>query len=131
MRLPQLNDQGRIDYLLYKRVWPTSARDFCLASQWRVARDGTITVVATSVDHPGCPEVDGNVRADLEVGGWVLRPHGRDGMSTKVTYLVIMGEQRASGHTHAPRRHCLLTVRVRSWVAQTSWGRCRRLSCAR
>lgn len=75
-----------VDYLAYKRVFPTSVRDFCNLSHWRVERDGSVIVVAQGFEHETCPPVKGNVRGHVEIGGFQLQPLGP--RRTHVTYMV-------------------------------------------
>ena len=60
----------------YRGVMLVSPRDFVAASAWKVLEDGTLLVVAYSEPHAGMPEQKGVVRAQLHIGGWVVKPSG-------------------------------------------------------
>lgn len=70
----ELNAQTRIDHFLYKAVWPTAARDFCILSHWRVLENGTIAVVGISIEDPRVPPTKGNVRGRVLQAGWLIEP---------------------------------------------------------
>eukprot|EP01138_Halocafeteria_seosinensis_P016490 gb/GECG01016821.1/.p1 GENE.gb/GECG01016821.1/~~gb/GECG01016821.1/.p1 ORF type:complete len:1017 (+),score=139.58 gb/GECG01016821.1/:1-3051(+) len=77
--IERLDSRSTVTYMRYKAVMPTSARDFCNFTHWRVAtpseeEGGTLYIAAKSVKHPECPEDKDCVRADLKIGGWVIRP---------------------------------------------------------
>ena len=44
-----------LDHLVFKQVWPTSARDFVNLTHWRVEGDGTVVIAAKVVEHPRAP----------------------------------------------------------------------------
>merc|ERR1711871_995768 len=54
-------------------TFATSPRDFCVAAERRMLADGSVVMVAQSVVHPGCPPRSGYVRADLRLGGYILK----------------------------------------------------------
>ena len=64
-----------VEYLRFKPVWPTAARDFCNLTHWRLLQDGTFITFGFSAPFPDlCPQTSGLVRADLIIGGYVMRP---------------------------------------------------------
>jgi hypothetical protein len=44
-----------LDHLVFKQVWPTSARDFVNLTHWRVEEDGTVIIAAKVIEHPRAP----------------------------------------------------------------------------
>ncbi|CAM9718016.1 unnamed protein product, partial [Phaeothamnion confervicola] len=58
----------------YKPVWPTAPRDFSLLSMWGTLEDGSAYLCNRSVDHPGCPRVDGWVRGVVMLCGFLMVP---------------------------------------------------------
>jgi hypothetical protein len=79
-KIKPLSTYSAIEYLRYKAVWPTAPRDFCNLMHWRVLPDGTFLYFAFSEKFGEFPEVKGAVRANLVVGGYVMRhaPGGTD-----------------------------------------------------
>ena len=74
-RLKWFSRNTGVEYLRFKPVWPTAARDFCNLTHWRLLDDGTFLTFGYSTPFPDlCPEEDGVVRADLILGGYVMRP---------------------------------------------------------
>ena len=76
--------------ILFKQVWPTAARDMVNMTHWRVLKSGRIVVVSFNCEEyhekdAACKVEKGVVRADLNLGGYVLTP--TDG-GTKITYCV-------------------------------------------
>eukprot|EP01101_Sappina_pedata_P010122 TRINITY_DN6298_c0_g1_i1.p1 TRINITY_DN6298_c0_g1~~TRINITY_DN6298_c0_g1_i1.p1 ORF type:complete len:298 (+),score=127.14 TRINITY_DN6298_c0_g1_i1:75-896(+) len=49
-------------------------RDFCYLENRLIHEDGTITIACFSVEHPDCPEIEGNVRGHIYFSGWLFRP---------------------------------------------------------
>lgn len=62
-----------------------SARDFCLLQKRYVLSESRTVAIATSVDHPDCPETK-FVRANLYMGCMVMDAISAD--STMLTYMV-------------------------------------------
>lgn len=84
-RVKVINDYTLIDYMAYNGVWPTSPRDFVSCVHWRI-HEGNIVVAAFATSHKDCPDVEGHVRGELILGGWVLRPTGAT--SCEINYIV-------------------------------------------
>jgi hypothetical protein len=68
------DDHTSVSYMKYKGVAIVASRDFANLTHWRVDQDGNVLIVATSIDHPTVPLLDGVVRAHLDIGGWFIRP---------------------------------------------------------
>lgn len=82
-----------IDYIRSKQVWPNPIRDFCNLTHWRLLSDGSFVIVSFSEKFDElCPLEEGVVRAELILGGYVMRPR-KDG--TQV-YHIIQADLRAS-----------------------------------
>ena len=74
-RLKWWNEHTGVEYMRFKAQWPTTARDFCNVSQWRLLDNGTLLQFGFSEKFDSlCPEEVGVVRADLILGGYVMRP---------------------------------------------------------
>lgn len=89
-RVKEFSANTFTQHILFKQVWPTAARDMVNMTHWRVLKSGRIVIVSFNCEeyHEGdvsCKVENGVVRADLNVGGYVLTP-GKSG--TKVMYCV-------------------------------------------
>ena len=77
--------------VLFKKVWPTAARDMCNMTHWRVLEDGRIAVISFNCEEYHAKDAyakpeSGVVRADLTIGGYIIEQTKEGG--TKITYLV-------------------------------------------
>merc|ERR1712107_364236 len=54
-------------------------RDFCCLRYVSELEDGTIVIIYTSIEHPGCPPHTNCVRGDLRCYGWIITPTGNGG----------------------------------------------------
>ena len=83
-RLARLNEYTVLDYYSYEPVWPTSSREFAVATHWHVVQKGTSNERALVILAFSCPEADQlrpeveakHVRADLIISMSLLRPVG-------------------------------------------------------
>lgn len=82
----QVDAQTRVLHLAFKKLWPVAARDFCLLESYKVLDDGTLILVAFSIEHRRVPPKTGIVRALIPCGGWVIRPDNNGGCA--ITYAV-------------------------------------------
>lgn len=75
-RLHLYDQHTFIDHLMYKAVFPASPRDFVNITHWRVLHDGSILVIAASVDRDDlCPKKEPKiVRAEAIMAGFLLIP---------------------------------------------------------
>lgn len=75
-RLELYDQHTFIDHLVYKAVFPASPRDFVNITHWRVLRDGSILVIAASVERDDlCPKKEPKiVRAEAIMAGFLLIP---------------------------------------------------------
>ncbi|GLD99516.1 hypothetical protein PINS_up008242 [Pythium insidiosum] len=89
MRVAKLDEQTNIDYLEYKPVLFVAGRDFVNLVHWRVLRDGTIVIVAQSIeDLELCPSKEPKiVRAEVHIAGWKIVPDA-DYKGAHVTFMV-------------------------------------------
>ena len=74
-------------HLLYKAVWPTAPRDFAflgMACQWD---DDTWIDAVCSIQDSRIPEEKGYVRADLLIGGYVIKACPGQPEMSDVTYI--------------------------------------------
>jgi len=70
---------NNITYLRFQGQFGVAPRDFCSCTHWAIEEDGTLIIAAFSTEDDDCPPVNGIVRAQLHIGGWVIRP--RPGIS--------------------------------------------------
>jgi hypothetical protein len=66
--------QTTVSYWRFFGKVGVSGRDFVNLSHWRFEPDGTLIHVAWSVPHPDAPPVEGVVRANAIIGGWIMTP---------------------------------------------------------
>ncbi|KAJ0410777.1 hypothetical protein ATCC90586_001406 [Pythium insidiosum] len=83
------NDHTFIDHLIYKPVFPAAGRDFVHVTHWRVLKDGSILIIATSVHRPDlCPSREPEiVRARTIMGGFLITPNN-DYTGADVRYII-------------------------------------------
>lgn len=88
-RVATLDAQTCIDYLEYKAMFIVAGRDFVSLVHWRVLEDGTIIVVAQSVEDLAlCPLKEPKVvRGDIHIAGWKIVPDA-DYKGCTVTFMV-------------------------------------------
>ncbi len=89
--LQQVSEDCRVLYDSYNRIWPTAPRDFCSVALVERHVDGSVVMANRSVQHPDCPEVDGVVRANVMLGGIVLKPLPESNYEhSHITYLMFV-----------------------------------------
>mmetsp|Transcript_25030 Transcript_25030/g.40615 ORF Transcript_25030/g.40615 Transcript_25030/m.40615 type:complete len:931 (-) Transcript_25030:270-3062(-) len=87
--IEQLGPQTRIDHMVFKPVWPTSARDFCTLNHWRILEDGTtIVIVGKSVEDDSCPPKRDVIRAHIYLSGVVIKQISVEPPISEVYYIV-------------------------------------------
>ncbi|KAF4036852.1 2-oxoacid dehydrogenases acyltransferase (catalytic domain) [Phytophthora infestans] len=87
-RVHVFNDHTWVDHLTYKAVFPAAGRDLVNLTHWRVLRDGSIVVVATSAEDDSFvksqePQI---VRARAVMAGFLLTP-SKDYAGVDATYI--------------------------------------------
>ena len=65
-------------YITFKRIMILSPRDFMCAGAMVRFEDGTIVLPTFSYDRDDRPATKAFVRAQLHIGGWVIRPIDQD-----------------------------------------------------
>lgn len=73
--------------LLYKGVWPTAPRDFSVLSIQGELDKRTWISSGITVEDPRIPEEKGYVRAQLDVGGYLIRSVPSNPEMSEVTYV--------------------------------------------
>mmetsp|Transcript_12621 Transcript_12621/g.20484 ORF Transcript_12621/g.20484 Transcript_12621/m.20484 type:complete len:1127 (+) Transcript_12621:89-3469(+) len=74
-RLHWFSRHTGVEHLQFKAVWPTTARDFCNLTHWRLLKSGTFVTLGMSEKFLDlCPEQSSFVRARLIGGGYVFKP---------------------------------------------------------
>jgi hypothetical protein len=89
-RVKLFNTHTFMDYLRYRAVWPTSARDMYNLVHWQVQDQGGAIVVVAFSDRDQYPEEEGCVRAECIIAGWLIRPAaGKQGeLVSQVSFLL-------------------------------------------
>ena len=85
-----------IDYSRYKGGTMISDRDFCMISGTIKQDDGSYVTIATSVEHPDCPEVKKCVRAECVIGGWIIIPDAEDPEHKCMCYYITQSDPKGS-----------------------------------
>jgi hypothetical protein len=83
--LHEFSENLKISYQQFKAPWPVSNRDFVFAVGERRLDDGAFVIVGKSIELATFPAQSGVVRADMDFGGYVLRPKGE--AKTQMSYL--------------------------------------------
>lgn len=65
-----------------------SPRDLCVARRWK-NENGVFVIMKKSIQHPKCPEVEGRVRAKLQMQLLKLVPI-KNGTETEVTHIHLL-----------------------------------------
>jgi len=85
--LKSISNHTWIEYVRFKAIWPTSARDFVNIAHWRLLQDGSVVIVAfgeSAFDHLK-PVEEGNVRGQIYPSGYLLQSTDK---GTLVKYIV-------------------------------------------
>lgn len=87
--LARLDAQTTIDHLDYSPIFIVAGRDFCNLTHWRVLPDGSIVVIAQSIEEPElCPSREPKVvRGQLHFALTKITPNA-DYSGAEVTYIV-------------------------------------------
>eukprot|EP01029_Cantina_marsupialis_P029531 TRINITY_DN781806_c0_g1_i1.p1 TRINITY_DN781806_c0_g1~~TRINITY_DN781806_c0_g1_i1.p1 ORF type:complete len:740 (+),score=195.31 TRINITY_DN781806_c0_g1_i1:122-2341(+) len=84
----EYSPQTRIDYLRFKPVWPTTARDFTNITVWQKnPSTGGVAFLGCSMETELMLPIKKFVRADLQLGGWYLKPI--DENTTELIFIVF------------------------------------------
>ena len=83
----ELSKSLHLVQLLYKGIWPTAPRDFSVLSIQGELDERTWISSGISVEDPRMPEEKGYVRAQLDVGGYVIRSVPSEPEMSEVTYV--------------------------------------------
>lgn len=85
--IQEVSKSVHLVHLLYKPVWPTAARDFSVLSILGQLDDRTWISSGTSVEDPRMPLEKGYVRAQLDIGGYLIRSVPSNPDISEVTYV--------------------------------------------
>ena len=85
--IKELSKSVHLVQLLYKPVWPTAARDFAVLSILGQLDDRTWISSGASVEDPRMPPEKGYVRAQLDIGGYLIRSVPSNPDISEVTYV--------------------------------------------
>jgi len=75
-------------YRKFKGILFVSSRDFSMVIHTLELPNGVSKLVAFSYEHPSVPKVKNVVRANLIVGGWILRPSEKSPNKTHAVYIM-------------------------------------------
>ncbi|XP_048585764.1 uncharacterized protein LOC116604069 isoform X2 [Nematostella vectensis] len=78
---------AHFNWMEYRAIWPTSGRDFCNYVVMREVTEGLFAVAAQSTEHHDCPPVKNLVRAEVLLGGFLVREMSSDPPCCQVTYV--------------------------------------------
>ncbi|XP_065195132.1 uncharacterized protein LOC135826448 [Sycon ciliatum] len=78
---------AKVENLIYKGVWPTTPRDFCVVSGVKTLDNGVVLACSKSVTHPRCVPTSSHVRAECLDGGFAICPIAGTEGSYTVTYV--------------------------------------------
>jgi len=73
-KVKQLGENSDIAYLSYQGKLGVCARDLCLLRAWQERSDGSIVLVATSIESDDVPRVAGKVRAECHDCAYMVTP---------------------------------------------------------
>jgi hypothetical protein len=80
-----IDSQTEIHYHRYAGVpLLVAPRDFVLLAHWEKNDDGSYVIAAKSVDVKDVPHVSGVVRAEMSIGGFLIRPLKDNPLSTEI-----------------------------------------------
>ncbi|CAG8441691.1 2757_t:CDS:10 [Diversispora eburnea] len=80
-----LSDTTSCTYMVMKGM---TVRDLSLVEKIECTPTGTISFIATSVDNPKVPCINGRIRAEIKLHGWILEPISFSPPKTKVSYVL-------------------------------------------
>ena len=83
----ELSKSLHLVQLLYKGMWPTAPRDFSVLSIQGEVDERTWISSGISIEDPRIPEEKGYVRAQLDVGGYLIRSIPSEPEMSEVTYV--------------------------------------------
>ncbi|XP_062502766.1 uncharacterized protein LOC134179815 [Corticium candelabrum] len=84
--IEQITVNTRVSRLVYKPVFPTTGRDFCLVTGVRQLGDHTFVSAVSSVKHLSCREDKKYVRAESHGSGFAIIRDAENGEKCTVTY---------------------------------------------
>ena len=80
-----------IGYALYKSPSMfVSNRDFVYVDEEATEADGSFYFTTKSVTHPKAPETKGNVRGNIEIAGYYLKPTNAEQTEWDCTYITVL-----------------------------------------
>eukprot|EP01035_Chromulina_nebulosa_P018913 gene18913-24717_t len=90
--IKEFSSHTNIYYRKSKPVWPTAARDLCNISHWRLLADGRLIFVAYSEKFDDlCPLEENVIRAELILGGYILKPQSNGTLVQYVCQVDLKG----------------------------------------
>ncbi|RUS26480.1 hypothetical protein BC938DRAFT_470717, partial [Jimgerdemannia flammicorona] len=83
-----LNETTSLTYEVTKASSTSRAHDLSLVEKIECSSDGIIIFAATSVETSKVPKIQGRVRSQIKLQGWILEPLRTSPQSTKVTFII-------------------------------------------
>jgi hypothetical protein len=84
-RIKKYSHHTWIEYLRFKRIWPTSTRDFVTVNHWRMLNDGSVIFFGFSATYDELKAlVNEHIRGEMFLSGYHLIPNAQ---GTKVYHL--------------------------------------------
>ncbi|OZJ02021.1 hypothetical protein BZG36_05225, partial [Bifiguratus adelaidae] len=83
-----LNDTSSLTYEVSKTTPTSRARDLALVEKIECTTDGKIFFACSSIETPKVPRIQGRVRGNIKLQGWILEPLRTSPISTRVTFVI-------------------------------------------
>ncbi|KAG0178746.1 hypothetical protein DFQ29_003052 [Apophysomyces sp. BC1021] len=84
-----LNDTTSLTYEVTKPTTTSKPRDLSLVEKIECTPSGAIVFACTSVETPRIPRIQGRVRSQIKLQGWIFEPlRGGTTPATRVTYVI-------------------------------------------
>ena len=73
--LCRVDERTSVRRMIFKAIWPTSARDFVISTTWDELQDGSLCVASKSAPETLCPPEKGYVRGCVLITGYYIQPY--------------------------------------------------------
>lgn len=83
----QYGPLSKVTLMEYKPVWPASGRDFATFWHLHLLGEGEFCMACEAVELESCPEQKGLVRAEVVIGGFVVKELSSDPPKCLLTYV--------------------------------------------
>ncbi|KAI8374455.1 uncharacterized protein BYT42DRAFT_576424 [Radiomyces spectabilis] len=86
--IENLNDTTSLTYEITKATATSKPRDLALVEKIECTQNGSIIFACTSVETPRIPRIQGHIRANIKLQGWILEPVRGPVLATRVIYVI-------------------------------------------